>query len=124
MEEPFKRWGLDFIGEIHLPSGQHKQILTAIDYYTKWVESILTHIATDSMVIKFLEENYFARFGCSKKIVTDNDEAFKSAKLIDFFPEEQHHIGSLYHLLSTGKWVDKVVKQDFGENFKENYYGE
>eukprot|EP00253_Pinus_taeda_P010005 PITA_10005 len=33
--------GLDFIGEIHpSSSGQHKWILTATDYFTKWIEAI------------------------------------------------------------------------------------
>jgi hypothetical protein len=35
---PFQQWGLDFIGEIHpTSSGQHKWILTATDYFTKWI---------------------------------------------------------------------------------------
>ena len=43
VEEPFRKWGLDFIGEINPPSsGQFKWILTAIDYFTKWVEAIPT----------------------------------------------------------------------------------
>eukprot|EP00253_Pinus_taeda_P024960 PITA_24960 len=40
-EKPFQQWGLDFIGEIHpSSSGQHKWILTATDYFTKWIEAI------------------------------------------------------------------------------------
>ena len=40
-ERPFQQWGLDFIGEIHPPSsGQHRWILTATDYFTKWIETI------------------------------------------------------------------------------------
>ena len=37
-ERPFQQWGLDFIGEIHpSSSGQHKWILTATYYFTKWI---------------------------------------------------------------------------------------
>eukprot|EP00253_Pinus_taeda_P013958 PITA_13958 len=40
---PFQQWGLDFIGEIHpASSGQHRWILTATDYFTKWIEAIPT----------------------------------------------------------------------------------
>jgi ribonuclease HI len=57
-EAPFQQWGLDFIGEINPhSSAQHKWILTATDYFTKWVEAIPTKRATDSVVIDFLEDN-------------------------------------------------------------------
>jgi len=40
---PFQQWGLDFIGEINRhSSGQHKWILVATDYFTKWIEAIPT----------------------------------------------------------------------------------
>ena len=43
VEAPFKQWGLDFIGEINLvSSGQHKWILIATDFFTKWVEAVPT----------------------------------------------------------------------------------
>jgi hypothetical protein len=82
---PFQQWGMDFIGEIHpQSSAQHKWILTTTDYFTKWVESIPTQNATDSVVINFLEENILSRFGCPQKIVTDNAQAFKSMAMIRF----------------------------------------
>ena len=62
---PFQQWGLDFIGEIHPHSNaQQKWILTATDYFTKWVEAIPTRNATDLVVINFLEDNILSRFGC------------------------------------------------------------
>eukprot|EP00253_Pinus_taeda_P007067 PITA_07067 len=46
---PFQQWGLNFIGEIHpTSSAQHKWILTATDYFTKWIEAIPTRQATDT----------------------------------------------------------------------------
>ena len=52
---PFQQWGLDFIGEIHpASSGQHRWILIAIDYFTKWIEAVPTRQATDSVIISFL----------------------------------------------------------------------
>ena len=84
-EAPFQQWGLDFIGEIHpQSSAQHRWILTATDYFTKWVEAIPTRNATDSVVINFLEENILARFGCPRKIVTNNAQAFKYMEMINF----------------------------------------
>ena len=42
----------------------------------------------------FLEENILDRFGCPRRIVTDNAAAFKSKKIIDFY--HKYHI-SLNH---------------------------
>jgi hypothetical protein len=83
---PFQQWGLDFIGKISPhSSAQHRWILTATDYFTKWVEAIPTRRATDSVVMDFLEENILSRFGCPRKIVTDNAHAFKSMAMVSFF---------------------------------------
>jgi hypothetical protein len=47
-EALFQHWGMDFIREIHPhSSAQHKWILTATNYFTKWVEAILTRNATN-----------------------------------------------------------------------------
>jgi len=88
VEGPFMQWGLDFIGkmgEIHpSSSGQHKWILTATDYFTKWIEAIPARNATDSVIIRFLEGYILSRFGCPRKIITDNAAAFGSKKMVDF----------------------------------------
>eukprot|EP00253_Pinus_taeda_P016611 PITA_16611 len=84
-ERPFQQWGLDFIGEINpSSSGQHRWILTATDYFTKWIEAIPCRQANDSTIIQFLETNILARFGCPHKIITDNAAAFRSKKMVSF----------------------------------------
>ena len=50
-------------------------ILTATDYFTKWVEAVPTRQATDVVIIEFLLTNIMSRFGCPRKIVTDNAKA-------------------------------------------------
>jgi hypothetical protein len=75
---PFQQWGLDFIGEIHpASSSQHILILTATNYFTKWIEAIPTRQATDAVIISFLENNILSRFGCPNKLITDNTTTFK-----------------------------------------------
>ena len=82
VSSPFQQRGLDFIGDINPPStGHHKWILTAVDYFIKWIEAIPTRNATDAVIIKFLLENIFARFGTPRKLVTDNAQEFKSVKI-------------------------------------------
>ena len=73
---PFQQWGLDFIGEVH-PSAQHKWILTATDYFTKWIEVIPTREATNFVIIQFLKSNILSRFGYPQKIITNNVVGFK-----------------------------------------------
>jgi len=48
------------------------------------VEAIPTKIVIDAILIKFLEENILARFGCPMKIITNNAQDFKSLAMIDF----------------------------------------
>eukprot|EP00253_Pinus_taeda_P003308 PITA_03308 len=91
---PFQQWGLDFIGEIHpSSSAQHKWILTATDYFTKWIEAIPTRQAIDSVLISFLESNILSRFGCPNKLITDNVETFKFKRMINFYHKYQITLG-------------------------------
>jgi hypothetical protein len=85
VEATFMQWDLEFIGEIHLPSSaQHKWILKATDYFTKWIKSIPMRQDTDTVIIQFLDTNILSRFGCPIKIITDNTAAFKSKKMEKF----------------------------------------
>ena len=91
IEAPFQQWGLEFIGEINPNySGQHRWILIATDYFTKWIEAIPTRRATDAVIMCFLEENNLDRFGFPRRIVIDNAIAFKSKKMINFV--HKYHI--------------------------------
>jgi hypothetical protein len=85
---PFQQWGLDFIGEIHPPSSsQHRWILVSTNYFTKWIEAIPTKNTNHIVIINFLQENMFTRFGCPKRIVTDNAVAFKDKHLVKLCEE-------------------------------------
>eukprot|EP00253_Pinus_taeda_P033959 PITA_33959 len=64
-------------------SGQHKWILVATDYFTKWIEAIPTKNANHQVFIKFLNENIFTRFGCPTKLDTNNAATFKVEELVD-----------------------------------------
>eukprot|EP00253_Pinus_taeda_P012549 PITA_12549 len=96
-EESFPaQWGLDFIGEIHPTfSVQHKWILTATDYFTKWIEAIPMRQATDSVIISFLENNILSHFGCPNKLITNNAATFKSKRGIEFCNKYQITLGDL-----------------------------
>eukprot|EP00253_Pinus_taeda_P026870 PITA_26870 len=100
-----KMWGLDFIREIHpASSGQHRWILTATDYFTKWIEAIPTRQATDAVIISFLETNILSRFGCPSKLIKDNAVAFKSKRMVKFCYKYNISLGqsTAYHPQGNG----------------------
>jgi hypothetical protein len=123
---PFWQWGLDFIGEIHPPSnGQHSWILTATDYFTKWIKFIPTRSASHKVIIGFLED-IIARFGCPKRIITDNVASFKAEPLVKFW--EQFEIKLIHSTPyypqgnglaeSSNKSLIKIIKRLLEDNKK------
>jgi len=129
-EKPFQQWGLDFIGEIHpSSSGQHKWILIATDYFTKWIEAIPCRQANDSTIIQFLKTNILSIFGCPEKIITDNATAFKSKKMISFYHKYHITLGhsTTYYPQGNGlaessnKSLINIIKKLLEEN-KKNWH--
>jgi hypothetical protein len=86
VEAPFQQWGLDFIGEFkdNSNNGYH-WVLTATNYFTRWVEAIPTKKETEEVMMSFLEDRIITRFGAPTKITTDNAKAFISLDLANFF---------------------------------------
>ncbi|XP_070014419.1 uncharacterized protein [Nicotiana sylvestris] len=70
---PFVAWGMDVIGSIEpKASNGHRFILVAIDYFTKWVETITLKSVTKKAVVDFVHSNLICRFGIPATIITDN----------------------------------------------------
>ena len=63
INEIFDCWGFDFMGPFP-PSCWYLYILLAVDYVSKWVEVIPTRTNDHMVVLKFLKEHIFYRFGC------------------------------------------------------------
>lgn len=127
---PFQQWGLDFIGEIHpSSSAQHKWILTATDYFTKWIEAIPTRQDTYFVIIQFIESDTMSRFRCPQKIITDNAFVFKSRKTVEFC--EKYHIAlghsTTYHPQgnclneSSNKFLNNIIKKVLEVNKKNSH---
>lgn len=63
--------------------------LTAIDYFTKWVEAIPTRKVNSEVVCNFLRDCILVHFGVPQKIVADNASYFSSKELTMFCYEHQ-----------------------------------
>ncbi|PKI56839.1 hypothetical protein CRG98_022797 [Punica granatum] len=74
---------MDVIGPINpKASNGHLFILVAIDYFTKWIETITSASVTAKVVARFLKRDIIARYGVPATLITDNAKNLNN-KLID-----------------------------------------
>eukprot|EP00253_Pinus_taeda_P013700 PITA_13700 len=101
IEQPFEQWGLDIIGEINPPySKQHRYILTATDYFTK--------------------------FGVPTALVFDNASYFSGNSMFDFAIKRGFKLkySSNYYpqgnglAESTNKNLIKIIKRTIEQNHR------
>ena len=71
----FDVWGIDFMGPFPSSFG-YIYILMGVDYVSKWVEAVPCIAADHRVVLKFLKENIFSRFGVPKAIINDGGSHF------------------------------------------------
>ncbi|XP_058219254.1 uncharacterized protein LOC131329863 [Rhododendron vialii] len=75
---PFSVWGIDVIRRITpAASNDHKVILVAMDYFTKWVEAASYTTLTAVRVAHFIKHNVIYRYGVPQAFVSDNRVHFK-----------------------------------------------
>jgi ribonuclease HI len=77
---PFSQWGMDIVGKLPVAPGGFKFLLTATDYFTKWVEAEPLVTIEESDVIRFVWRNIISRFGVPFAIITDNGGQFSGQK--------------------------------------------
>ena len=123
--EPFEQWGIDIFGEI-IPNSslQHKYILTATDYFTRWVEAIPLRKVNEDAVMDFLQDHIMTRFGVPISLVFDNANYFSSIRLTTFSHEKgiQLHYSTNYYpqgnglAESTNKNLIRILKKTMIKN--------
>ena len=96
---------LDFVGPISPMSHKKKYILVCTDYVTKWVEDKALFIATEKLVVEFIYEEIFTRFGVPREIVTDQGTQFtyKLMKELTTKYGIRHCKSSPYHHQDNGQ---------------------
>jgi transposase InsO family protein len=73
--EIFYVWGIDFM-RLFLNSYGNLYILVAVDYVSKWVETIACKTNDHRIVVQFLRDTIFARFGTPRAIISDRGKHF------------------------------------------------
>ena len=54
----------------------NRYILVVVDYVSKWVEAVACKSNDYKVVLKFLKENIFSRFGIPRAIISDGGSHF------------------------------------------------
>ncbi|KAK3024869.1 hypothetical protein RJ639_044481 [Escallonia herrerae] len=73
---PFVMWGMDMLGPFPPATAQHKFVIVAIDYFTKWVEAEALATITEKKCEEFFWQAVFCRFGIPRVLITDNGKQF------------------------------------------------
>ena len=79
--KPLEFWSIDFQGPYKTSKRGNRYIVVAIDYGSKWVESIATQDCSAVTTARFIVDNIILRHGAPKRLHTDQGTNFES-KLI------------------------------------------
>eukprot|EP00253_Pinus_taeda_P031301 PITA_31301 len=127
IHQPFNQWGLDIIGEI-VPhsSKQHRYILTATDYFTKWVEAVPLKTANAENIIEFIDQFIITRFGLPSTSMFDNASYFSGNAMTKFALKRAFKLkySANYYpqgnglAESTNKNLIRIIKRTVDQNHK------
>ncbi|GAB2270284.1 hypothetical protein Dimus_038834 [Dionaea muscipula] len=102
--EIFDVWGIDFMGPFATSFG-NEYILVAVDYVSKWIEAIATKSNDHKVVLKFLKQNIFTRFGCPRAIISDGGSHFVNRPFAALLRKYSvtHKVATPYHPQTCGQ---------------------
>nr|CAN66443.1 hypothetical protein VITISV_011562 [Vitis vinifera] len=100
----FDVWGIDFMGPFLMFFG-NPYILVGVDYVSKWVEAIPCKHNDHRVVLKFLKENIFSRFGVPKAIINDGGTHFCNKPFETLLAKYgvKHKVATPYHRQTSGQ---------------------
>ncbi|XP_038697122.1 uncharacterized protein LOC119993981, partial [Tripterygium wilfordii] len=102
--ELFDVWGIDFMGPFPNSFG-FEYILVGVDYVSKWVEAVPSRTNDHRVVVKFLQDNIFSRFGMPRAIISDGGRHFNNYACSALMKKYgiTHRVGTPYHPQTSGQ---------------------
>ena len=87
------------------PSCGYLYILLVVDYVSKWVEAIPTRTNDHKVVLKFIKEHIFSRFGVPRAIISDGGLHFCNRSFENLLKKYgvTHKVSTAYHPQTNGQ---------------------
>lgn len=100
----FDIWGIDFMGPFPSSFG-NVYILLAVDYVSKWIEAIPSRANDHKVVVNFLKDNIFSRFGTPRAIISDRGTHFDNRHFASLLLKYgvKHRLATAYHPQTSGQ---------------------
>ena len=86
-------------------SFKYSFISVGVDYVFKWVEAIPCKTNDHRMVLKFLKDNVFSRYGVPKAIISDGGTHFYNKPFENLLAKYgvKHKVATPYHSQTSGQ---------------------
>ena len=102
-------------------------ILVAVDYVSKWAESVPTRTNDNQVVIKFLRKNIISSFGAPRAIISDNGSHFcnRAVEALMRKYSISHKLSTAYHPQTNGqvevtnRQIKLILEKTIGQNHKD-----
>ena len=114
------------MGPFHSSFG-YAYILVGVDYVSKWVKAVPCRAADHKVVLKFLKENIFFRFGVPKEIINDEGSHFCNKPFENLLSKYgvKHKVATPYHPQTSGqvelanKEIKTILMKVVNSNMKD-----
>jgi hypothetical protein len=111
---PFCKWGINFVTCNLTSSNEHKYIVIAVDYFTKWDESMPTFNNTTDTTTCVFFNHIISHFGVPLQLVSDHGKNFENEIFMELSSRLgfSHNFSSPYYPQSNRQVevVNKVLK--------------
>ncbi|GAV67338.1 rve domain-containing protein [Cephalotus follicularis] len=124
--EIFDVWGIAFMGPFPISFG-NLCILLDVDYVSKWIEAVPCRTNDNSVVVKFLKEHIFSRFGTPRAIISDRGTHFTNRSFEALMKRHgiTHKLATPYHPQTSGqvevsnRQIKKILEKTVNPNRKD-----